>query len=276
MRIIGVDFTSRPRKTKPIVCAACELTGERLELKEIELLESFKVFEDLLKTEGEWLCGIDAPLAQPRELIEDLKLPLSWSGYVKAFAEMGREQFVDCLNAYRKSQPTGQKEHLRKVDRRAKAISPMKLYGVPVGKMFFELAPRLLETSLNILVLRPTSDARTVVEAYPALVVRAFIGKQSYKSDTKEQQTKEKAETRANLVKMLESSKLQKLYGVTLSLTQKQKASLINDAKGDVLDACLAAIQTAWACQQENFGVPDDVDGLEGWMADPSLTKIED
>jgi hypothetical protein len=275
MQVFSIDFTSRPSKVKPVICAICELKGESLELREIKLLEPFRDFENFLQSPGAWLCGIDAPFAQPRKLVEDLKLPPSWSGYVKSFADMGREGFVQCINTYRESQPVGQKEHLREVDKLAKAISPMKLYGVPVGKMFFELAPRLLETSLNIPVLRPTSDKRTVLEVYPSLVARALIGKQSYKNDVKGQQTKEKAGTRASLVKRLESPKLQALYGVTLSLTKKQKALLVNDAKGDVLDACLAAIQTAWARRQENYGIPADVDGLEGWIADPSLL-VED
>lgn len=277
MRIIGIDFTSSPRKAKPIVCAICELVGERLELREINSLETFTAFEKFLNTEDEWLCGIDAPFSQPRRLIEDLDLLLSWSGYVSAFAEMKREGFVNLLNPYREKQLSGQKEHLRKVDKLAKAISPMKLYGVPVGKMFFELVPRLLATSLNIPVLRPTSDVRTVLEVYPSLAARTFIGKQSYKNDAKELQTKEKLSARALLLKRLESPKLQALYGVTLTLTKKQKTLLLNDAKGDVLDACLAATQTAWAYRQENYGFPADVDRLEGWMADPSLKfKVKD
>jgi hypothetical protein len=277
MQVIGIDFTGRPRKAKPIVCASCELTGEKLELREVRLLGSFATLEDFLHTPGAWVCGIDAPFAQPKKLIEDFKLPLSWSGYVKAFAEMRREGFIDCLNTYRENQPFGQKEHLREVDKLAKAISPMKLYGVPVGKMFFELAPRLLKTSLNIPVLRPTLDKRTVIEVYPSLVARALIGRQSYKNDAKEQQTRGRTEARALLVRMLESPKLQALYGVSLSLTKEQKALLVNDAKGDALDVCLAAIQAAWAYRQENCGFPAEVDRLEGWIADPSLRfKVKD
>jgi Protein of unknown function (DUF429) len=277
VKIYGIDFTSRPSVVKPIVCAQCELVGDGLRLLEIHSLTTFLALEALLETQGAWLCGIDAPFSQPRKLLEDLGLPLEWSSYVKVFSEMKREGFVDCLDTYRDQQPIGQKEHLRKVDKLAKAISPMKLYGVPVGKMFFELAQRLLATSLNIPVLRPTSDVRTVLEVYPSLVARTFIGKQSYKNDAKELQTKEKLTARALLVKGLESSKLQTLYGVTLTLTKKEKTLLSNDAKGDVLDAFLAAIQTAWACCQENYGFPDDVDGLEGWIADPSLKfKVEE
>jgi hypothetical protein len=271
VKIYGIDFTSRPTKAKPIVCAECELTENYLELLHVHQLMTFETFERLLETLAPWICGIDAPFSQPRKLIKDLRLKLEWSAYVSAFAAMGRDGFVQCLNDYRAKQPIGQKEHLREVDKAAKSISPMKLYGVPVGKMFFELAPRLAKTSLNIPVLRPTSDERTVLEVYPSLVARAFISKQSYKSDTKEQQTDEKRKARANFVKLLESSKLLELYGLSVKLGVKQRKLLIDDAKGDVLDALLAAIQTAWAYSQKDFGFPASVDGLEGWMADPSL-----
>jgi hypothetical protein len=259
------------------VCAACELQEKTLTLLQIHSLTTFQLFEALLETPAPWLCGIDAPFSQPRKLIEDLAVleylteSLEWQSYIQTFAAMGKDGFVNCLNDYREKQVVGQKEHLREVDKIAKSISPMKLYGVPVGKMFFELAPRLVRTSLNIPVLRPTSDERTVLEVYPSLVARVFIGKQSYKSDTKEQQTDEKRKTRANFVKLLESSKLRDLYGVSLSLSPKQSKLLIDDAKGDTLDALLAAVQTAWAFSQKNFGFPAGVDGLEGWIADPSL-----
>jgi hypothetical protein len=276
VRIYGVDFTSSPRTAKPIVCAQCDLKEDRLALQDILLFTSFVEFEALLETKGEWLCGVDAPFSQPRKLIEDLRLPLEWSAYVSTFAAMGKDGFVTCLNAYREQQPVGQKEHSRVVDKLAKSISPMKLYGVPVGKMFFELAPRLAKTPLNIPVLRSTSDRRTVLEIYPSLVARALIGKQSYKSDSKEQQTQERKEARVHLVQRLESPKLQATYGVTVDLSAKQKETFINGAKGDTLDAFLAAIQTAWAYRQKNFGFPGDVDKLEGWMADPSLRlKVE-
>jgi hypothetical protein len=233
------------------------------------------MFEALLETPPPWMCGIDAPFSQPRKLIEDLRLPLEWQSYVQTFATMGKDGFVQCLNDYRVKQPTGQKEHLREVDKLAKSISPMKLYGVPVGKMFFELAPRLTKTSLNIPVMRLTKDKRTVLEVYPSLVARALIGKQSYKSDTKEQQTDERRKARADLVKGLESSKLQDLYGFSVRLTAKQRKLLVHDAKGDTLDALLAALQTAWAFCQKDFGFPAGVDGLEGWMADPTIRRLK-
>jgi hypothetical protein len=275
VKIYGVDFTSKPSKSKPIVCAECELAEHDLELSHLHTFTTFEAFETLLETPAFWFCGIDAPFSMPRKLLEDLSLKLEWPSYVRAFSEMGKDGFIKCLDDYRVKQPAGQKEHLREVDNVAKSISPMKLYGVPVGKMFFELAPRLANTSLNIPVLRPTDDVRTVLEVYPSRVARALIGRQRYKSDTKEQQTEERKKTRAKLVKLLESSKLQDVYGLSVNLNTKQKKLLSDDAKGDTLDALLAALQTAWAFRQKNFGFPDEVDGLEGWIADPTIKRLK-
>ncbi|GLC37507.1 hypothetical protein PLESTM_000596700 [Pleodorina starrii] len=44
------------------------------------------------------------------------------------------------------------------------------------------------------------------------------------------------------------------------------------DASGDTLDAVLAALQAAWAATrgpEGNWGAPEDVDPLEGWVTDP-------
>ena len=41
------------------------------------------------------------------------------------------------------------------------------------------------------------------------------------------------------------------------------------------LDALLCAIQAAWAQTQEynKYGLPEDADPLEGWIADPTITS---
>ena len=51
------------------------------------------------------------------------------------------------------------------------------------------------------------------------------------------------------------------------------EARLLDDPTGDRLDALLCAIQAAWAWGQRksDFGTPNDLDTLEGWIADPSL-----
>jgi hypothetical protein len=47
---------------------------------------------------------------------------------------------------------------------------------------------------------------------------------------------------------------------------------------GDRLDALFCAIQTAWAwtMRSERYGVPEHLDPLEGWIADPSLREIQE
>jgi hypothetical protein len=41
---------------------------------------------------------------------------------------------------------------------------------------------------------------------------------------------------------------------------------LIDDASGDALDAVLCLMQAAWACEQPDFGLPPQLDPLEGWI----------
>ena len=278
MNLYGLDFTSAPSKRKPITCAACTLTERRLELDALvtELTSFVANSKRFLTSKGPWLTGIDAPLGQPRKLIENLRLPQSWLGYVAHFGAMTKPEFVATLNSYRAGRPLGDKEHQRYADKLARAISPMKLYGVPVGKMFFELVPRLLGIqNLNLpLLLRPTTaDTRTVLETYPALVARRFIGRQSYKSDTPSKQTDEQRAARDHIVRRLLSDTTAQLYGVKVSLTKSQQQDFVNDPKADVLDAFLCALQMAWASAQPNYGIPASADGLEGWIADPLLEE---
>ena len=38
------------------------------------------------------------------------------------------------------------------------------------------------------------------------------------------------------------------------------------DGSGDLLDAVLCMMQAAWAEGQEHWGLPPDIDPLEGWI----------
>lgn len=85
--------------------------------------------------------------------------------------------------------PGGDKEHRRITDKRTCSISPQKLYGIPVAKMFFEGAPRLIETNVTVPGLQDGDPDRIVVEAYPGVLARYLVGKTSYKHDTRAKQT---------------------------------------------------------------------------------------
>ncbi|HEX7384671.1 MAG TPA: DUF429 domain-containing protein, partial [Burkholderiaceae bacterium] len=66
MRVLGVDFTSAPRRAKPITVAHGELRAGTLRLARLEGLESFEAFEAFLRRPGPWIGGFDFPFGLPR------------------------------------------------------------------------------------------------------------------------------------------------------------------------------------------------------------------
>jgi hypothetical protein len=124
MRIDCIDFTSRPRRGKPITCAACALREGRLSLDELLQWDDFGGFEAALQRPGPWVAGIDFPFGQARRLIGDHGWSTTWDGYVAHAAALGPAGFRAVLDGYRAGQPPVDKEHRRVTDRAAGAISP--------------------------------------------------------------------------------------------------------------------------------------------------------
>lgn len=270
MRILGLDFTSAPGRRKPITCAVCTLQDSLLRVADVLSLTSFEDFEDFLRSEGPWLAALDFPFGQPRKLLTNLGWPENWVDYMQIIASLGKKQFEDTLTRYQESRPAGDKQHLRATDVLAGARSPMMLHRVPVGKMFFEGATRLLKSDVSILPCRPTDDGRIVVEGYPALVARKVIGKRSYKSDERGKQTVDKEMGRREIIDGLRSGALVSCYGLRVGLTDEMAAMLMRDAMGDKLDAVLCAVQAGWAFLQRDrgYGIPVGHE-VEGWIVDP-------
>lgn len=184
---------------------------------------------------------------------------------------MSREEFRQALDAYRERRPKGDKEHRRQTDIAAGSISPQKLYGTPVGLMFYEGAPRIKKSGVTIPGIQQSDPKRIVVEAYPGILARELIGRRSYKQDTKAKQTKEQYEARAALLQKIKEGAIKSTHGITVDAPD----SLIDDPGADTLDALLCAIQAAWAYTQKDnhYGAPADADPLEGWIAHPTLTN---
>lgn len=277
MLVYGVDFTSAPGDRKPLVVAQCRLEDATLEVTDLLRLRSFDQLERSLATPGEWVAGFDFPFGQPRRLVRALGWPESWEGYVGTVAAMSKPEFEDLLEMYKAARPTGDKEHRRVADEAAHAVSPMKLYGVPVAKMFFEGAPRLLGSSVHLAPCRPTGDSRIALEAYPALVARALIGKRSYKR-TSGKRVQAKADARRKMVRGLRDGALEETYGLRVRVGQFIGDAMIADEEGDLLDAVLAAVQAAWAWARRDdlsapWGIPADADPVEGWIVDPATLR---
>lgn len=276
--IYGVDFTSAPSKTKPIVCAIAQLHPSNcsistLTIEGFERFDDLEIFMDFLRRSPKWIAGVDFPLGLPRRLIENLQWG-SWQAYVQRVGQMTKQEFVETLNQYRQGRAVGDREHLRETDRLRGAISPMKVYGVPVGKMFFAGAPRMLKAGFSILPCYPTQDSRIVMEVYPALVARSLIdkrtGKQSYKSDTRQKQTTAMYDLRQQMINAWRRSPdyhpIQAQYQLQLAISDRLCDECVADATGDTIDAIFASIQTAWSWQQPNLGIPESCDRLEGWI----------
>jgi len=272
MNIYGIDFTSTPNRKKPIICAVGELTDNKLHIKHLLKSASLNEFEVFLKRRGPWLAGFDFPFGQPRKLIDNLDWSQNWKDYVANIATMSQQAFETVLTEYRQNRPKGDKQHLRVTDKKAKACSPMMLHGVPVGKMFFKGAPRLLRSGINILPCRPNDDDRIAVETYPALVARKWLDKQSYKNDTSAKQTDQHLLARQTLIAGLLSKECQEIYGFTIAIENNLTDPLIQDPTADSLDAVLCVIQAAWAYTQK-YGIPPACDPLEGWIVDPQIVQ---
>ncbi|GGF76939.1 hypothetical protein GCM10011402_32060 [Paracoccus acridae] len=268
MKILGIDFTSRPSRRKPITCIYCTLDDHALRMQSFQEWHSYEIFEAALAMPGPWIAGIDFPFGQSRRFVETIGWPQSWAAYVHHAGQLGRNGFREALNGYKENRVAGDKEHRRATDEAAGSISPQKLYGVPVGLMFFEGAPRLLASRVTIPHLQEGDPERIAIEAYPGVLARQFIGRRSYKNDTRKKQTADQHEARGALLQALREEAPRR-YGFGIYAQD----GLCDDPGADHLDALLCAVQAAWAWRQriERFGAPETVDRLEGWIADPHL-----
>ena len=151
----------------------------------------------------------------------------------------------------------------------------MMLFRVPVGKMFFQRAPRLLRSGVAVEPCRPNGDPRVAVEAYPAVVARRFLGREPYKRDAVPD-TPERRAAREKLIAGLRSGIVREVYGFDVGIGRRWEERFVEEPGADALDSLLCAVQAAWAYtrRDEGWGVPPECDPDEGWILDPSLLRL--
>ena len=262
--LAGIDFTSSPRPAKPITLALGRAEPGAVALVRLEALVDFASLESWLRTPGPWLGAFDFPFGLPRELVQDLGWPQRWDDLVRHYAALPRAQVRATFAAYCSARPAGRKFAHRACDGPAGSSPSMKWVNPPVAIMLHAGAPLLLDADVHLPGLREGDRTRIALEGYPGLLARELIGARSYKSDDKARQTLERRDARVALIDALESGRSR--LNLRLKVSGAQRDDLIADPTGDRLDAVLCLMQAAWASRQPGFGLPRDVDPLEGWI----------
>jgi hypothetical protein len=263
-QLVGIDFTSAPTRRKPVVVAHGERRDRVLRLDGIRTHDRLADFAAWLQAPGPWLGGFDLPFGLPRPLVVELGWPTEWLPLMRHYTALDRAAIRACFSAYCARRPAGSKFAHRACDGPAGCSPSMKWVNPPVAYMLHAGMPLLIEAGVHLPGLLDGDRSRTALEAYPGLLAREVLGTRSYKSDDPARQTADRLIARKDLVDALEQGRTR--LGLRLKLTHAQRDALAADAGGDRLDAVLCLMQAAWAQEQPNYGLPDDIDPLEGWI----------
>lgn len=103
----------------------------------------------------------------------------------------------------------------------------------------------------------PTPGKPAIIEVRPGHVARALAGVCSYRDDDRDGVAR--ASTRAGLLRTLRTA-------AHVEFEMEQAAQIVEDERGDHLDAILAATAAAAAWAEDFQGVPSNVPRSEGWI----------
>lgn len=264
-RVAGIDFTSRPTRRKPITVALGEAVADVVRLERVEAHADFASFAAWLRSPGPWVGGFDFPFGLPRELVESLGWPRDWLACMRHYAGLERSEIRATFAAFCAARPAGAKFAHRACDVPAGSSPSMKWVNPPVAYMLHAGVPLLLDAGLDLPGLHGGDAMRVGLEAYPGLLAREVLGRRSYKSDERAKQDAARLIARKDLLAALEQGRTR--LGLRLQLSAAAHDELVADASGDRLDAVLCLMQAAWASARPGYGLPEQVDPLEGWIA---------
>lgn len=311
--VLGVDFTSAPGAKKPIVLARAVLEGRSDRMPETSRLKllGFERFSDWLAFErflhAPWadrqvydpsvvVGGFDFPFGLPKDLLKAWQWDrLDYRQIAMKFADHDRSYWVAALKRFCEPRPIGHKFAHRACDGPAGSSPSMKWVNPPVVFMYREGFKRLIdagwhlpgfdapldiEATLDVaapsdiaalpdVVALPEVDIPVALEAYPGHLARALIGKLSYKSDSVPNDPK-RLEIRSAMLGALAAR-----LPFEFIVDQIDTDLMIEDGRGDVIDAWLCAIQAAWAAMKgpPYWGADEDADPQEGWIASIDLVN---
>lgn len=239
MRVYGLDFTSAPKKGKPLSLAECKLIDGKL------IVDAFHEFgsagnppfaeynawlngDGIWANESEWVAGIDFPFGMPLPAISHFGWAkdvhaTKWQAYMQSLFNQYSEflDFKEAINSWvylNERSEVGNPikvQFKRLTDQVAHSHSPLKVTNNPYpGAMLFRGCKALIESGINVQPFSLASNSGTqskksAIEAYPKLVAQKFIPKDSefselitHKrnlSDARQKSDKADTETRKNL-----------------------------------------------------------------------------
>jgi hypothetical protein len=270
--LLGCDFSSSPTRRKPIVLALGHLDGRTVRLDRFERFTTLADFGAWLALPGDWIGGFDLPFGLPRELVLALGWPTDWAACMAHYASLTRPQLRALFQAFCAARPVGGKFAHRATDGPAGASPSMKWVNPPVAWMLHAGVPLLRAAGVHLPGLADGDRRRVALEAYPGLLARETLGgRRSYKSDDPLRQTPARRQARADLLAVLCEGVGAPRLGLRLVLAPAARAAMLDDGSGDLLDATLCLVQTAWAqarhaAGDSRFGMPASCDPLEGWI----------
>jgi hypothetical protein len=281
-RVYGVDFSSAPSAKKPITVAVGELCAPTAQQPAVFAMHSvvpcasFAEFDDFLRHQGPWIAGFDLPFSLPRPLIEHYGWPCEWPAFIDWYARQARADLRIAFKEFCNARPAGNKFVYRRTDRPAGSSPAMRWTNPPVAWMLHAGAPRIKSAGVCIPGIWPGTDAaqhqRIALEAYPGFTARQ-VSRASYKSDERKKQTPARQQVREQILSALCNGQAGLLP--LLTLDQCWTDQLINDGAGDLIDAAICALQAAHAAMLPNYGFPQDMDPLEGWIASVPVPLVQ-
>jgi hypothetical protein len=272
--LAGIDFSSTPRPRKPITVALARPgQGDVLALADLLRLPSLAAWSDWLATPGPWVGAFDFPFGLPRDFVaQGLGWPVDgerpWATLTRRLAALSRAELIAHCRAWCDARPPGAKFAHRATDPRAGSSPSMKWINPPVVLMLHEGAPRLLAAGVSLPGLHTAGadPARVALEGYPGLLARAVLGRASYKSDEPARRADPlRRAARERLIAALETGDHPFDTRIDFGLWREP---CLDDAGADALDAVLCLAQAGWAWRQRasGWGLPPDLDPVEGWI----------
>lgn len=269
--VLGVDFTSAPLPRKPLTVAVGRLAESGHPVYRVEAIRelgSLAAFEALLREPGGWIGGFDLPFGQPRALIEHEGWPTEWRSFVRFYCGQPRELLRDVFRRWCAGRPAGDKFAWRKADKPAGSSPAMRWTNPPVAWMMHAGIGRMLDAGLAFpahrVAGRGAARRRIALEAYPGFTARQAC-RRSYKSDTPAMQTSERRANRRTILTALIAGTAG--LDVRLDVPPAVARRMLADGAGDLLDAAICGLQAAHASLRRGYGLPRDLDPLEGWIA---------